>query len=140
MGVQRAKPSVDHRNDRNPYTQCARQGVNLGNSPGDCFPKRGRPAREVAPLKHSRYGHFFFLDNILGRLTVITKTGTLFSREKFANIGFPCKPYFPLLCAKGKHGVLTCRSERPAFSQSLFGFRKPLKLPRKRILLTPTIL
>ena len=27
---------------------------------------RGRPVREVAPLKHSRYGNFFFLDNILG--------------------------------------------------------------------------
>ena len=41
-------------------------GVNLWNSPGDCFTKRGRSARESAPLKHSRYGAFFFLDNILG--------------------------------------------------------------------------
>ena len=41
-----------------------------------------RSARESAPLKHSRYGNFFFLDNILGRLTATTKTGTLFSREK----------------------------------------------------------
>ena len=41
-------------------------GVNLWNSPGDCFTKRGRSARESAPLKHSRYGNFFFLDNILG--------------------------------------------------------------------------
>ena len=54
VGVQRAKPSVDHRNDRNSYTQCALHGV------------RGRSARESAPLKHSRYGNFFFLDNILG--------------------------------------------------------------------------
>ena len=35
------------------YTQCARQGVNFPNSPGDCWEKRGRPAREVAPLKRA---------------------------------------------------------------------------------------
>ena len=43
---------------------------------------------------------------------------------------FPVQALFSFALRKGKHGVSTCRSERPAFSQSLFGLRKPSKLLR----------
>ena len=39
--------------------------------------------------------------------------------------------YFPLLCAKEKHGVSAYRSERPVFSSALCGAWKPPKLPRE---------
>ena len=93
MGVQRAKPSVDHRNDRNSYTQCAPKRVNFPHSPGDCGEKRGSPAREGFPSTHSRYGNFFFLNNVDRNISETVKKGE--NRQRMQAL-------FPFALRKGK--------------------------------------
>ena len=82
MGVQRAKPSVDHRNDRNSYTQCALQGWICETVRGTVSQRGGALQERAPPKSVSESLTFIFRRIFWVLLRKTTKTGTLFSREK----------------------------------------------------------